>query len=564
MKRIIAVLTMVSFAVALWAVPAERIRFKVRLIDGAELYVTVHGDEYLSWLETDEGDIIEPATGRSGLYVRSQMTLRQAVETATSRRIAARHIGSQQTAPLPSVGSPVIPVVLVNFQDSTFSVGESDEEIRAYYDLYCNGTRDGQRYTKHGSYGSIRDYFVAQSDSLFQPSFVVIGPVTLNNPVATYGRNNGSSKDVGYVSFRKEAIEQAVKMYEGDWADFDNKKKGNGNVDMVFFIYAGCGENTVQANPNLLWPKESRGAESVTLGNGQTLNIATFGCCPENRPRGYASDGVTVASAVPDGIGVMCHELSHALGLPDFYDTNYVGFGMDVWSLMDYGCYMQNSCVPVAYTAYEREFMGWRHLQEIKEAGPYTLNPIASEEGVGLKIVNPENEDEYYVLEARLNYGWDSSLSRFGKGLQVTHVDYSASSWNSNSVNTNAQHQRMTIIAANNNYNGSNTYANLRETWAGNLFPFEQNDSLTANSIPAASVYSASGYMPHTISQIKIAEDGQQVSFMLDENLYDAIHRVYDESGAEPSGLFDLTGRRVTTMHPGLYVRNGKLILKTK
>lgn len=563
MKRFLAILTIFCLVQVLWAVPAERTRLKVVLTDGTELTVTSYGDEHYSWLLADDGEVIAPADNLKGRYIRTGLRQADARQEAARCRAAVRRIGSQETAPLPAAGTPKVPVVLVNFQDSVFHVGKTDEDIRAYYDLYCNGTRDGQRYTAHGSYGSIRDYFAGQSDSLFQPEFVVIGPVTLDHPVATYGSNNGSTKDTGYSKFRKEVIQKATAAYEGDWSDFDNKGNGNGNVDIVFFIFAGCGENTVQTNPELIWPKESKATEEVTLDDGRVLRFATSGCCPENRRKAWAEDGVTVASVAPDGIGVMCHELSHALGLPDFYDTGYRAFGMDVWSLMDYGCYMQNGCAPVAYTAYERDFMGWRKLQTITEAGPYTLYPIASEEGVGLKVVNPENENEYYVLEARLAAGWDAALARYGHGMQVTHVDYNAPSWNSNSVNVTPSHQRMTIIAANNNYNGTTTNADPREAWAGNLYPFGENDSLTAHSVPAATVFSAKGYMAHDLTRIRIAEDGQSVSFMLDEGLYDAVRALPEQGGdAAAQSCFDLSGRPVAVpTRPGFYLLGGRKVI---
>lgn len=574
MKRITFVLSLLALSAALWAVPAKRTRLKVQLTDGTEVYVNTCGDEYFSWLLTDDQEVIEPAPGRPGLYVRSQRTLRQVVETTTSRRYVARRLGSRETAPLPTVGSPKVPVVLVSFQDSVFHVGQTDEEVRTYYDLYCNGTRDGKRYTGHGSYGSIRDYFLGQSDSLFYPEFVVIGPVQLDNPVATYGKNSGSSHDSGYDRFVKEALAKATAQYDGNWSDFDNKQKGNGNIDLIFFIFAGCGENTAQLQTDLMWPKESVNTKDVTLDDGTTLHFASSACTSENSANKIENG--KVVSVSPDGIGVMCHELSHALGLPDFYDCNYTYFGMDVWSLMDYGCYVQNSKAPAGYTAYERDFMGWRQLQELKEPGYYTLNPIASQDGVGMKITNPQNSNEYYVVEARLASNWDKNLARYGHGLQVTHVNYVASAWSNNTVNTGTAKQRMTIIAANNRYVGTSISANvaeLRETWAGNLYPYvytdeqgeHRNDSLTAHSTPAATVYSSSGIMPHTLTQISLSEDEQQATFLFDGHLYDAVRELRDDDATTDNHWFDLTGRRVgVPCKPGVYVVGNKKIILTK
>ncbi|MCR5180103.1 MAG: M6 family metalloprotease domain-containing protein [Bacteroidaceae bacterium] len=571
MKRLSLLIFLLLAAIIVWAVPAERLRLKVLLNDGSEIAVTTYGDEHYSCYLSDEGEVIVPSEENPKVFRRTGMKVEDAVAISTARRAAARRIGSQSTAPLKSVGAPKVPVVLVNFQDSTFSVGETNEQVNAYYDLYCNGTRDGKRYMDHGSFGSVRDYFLAQSDSLLQPEFEVIGPVTVSGTVATYGANGGS-KDVGFSSFRKEVVNLAMKAYDGDWSDFDNQNKNQ--VDMLFIIYAGCGENTVQGNTNLIWPKELTSPITVTTGDNSSVVFATFGCCSENRGK-VATDGVTVLDAAPDGIGVMCHELSHALGLPDFYDTNYKGFGMDLWSLMDYGCYMQNGYCPVAYTAYERDFMGWRPLREITEPGTYTLDPIASPEGEGLKIVNPANANEYYVLEARLPYEWDKNLARMGKGLQVTHVDFSASAWNRNTVNATATHQRMTIIAANNRYIGSSVTGNgteLRKTWSGNLYPYvyedengvEQcNDSLTATSVPAATLFTE-GYMPHTVTQIRIDEDNNQVNFLFDGEDYDGVTVPFAKD-AEGEGLwYDLSGRAVgMPATKGLYLKNGhKVILK--
>ena len=156
---------------------------------------------------------------------------------------------------------------------------------------------------------------------MFKPKFHVIGPVTLDKGYAHYGENASFYTDKNINEFFSEALTKAQAI-QASWEDFDND--GDGVVDMAFFIYAGEGENGCD-DPNTIWPKE--------MESGGTINGTAYGayaCCNE------VFDGAT------DGTGTMCHELSHALGLPDFYDTNYKMYGMDYWDLMDSGNYCEN------------------------------------------------------------------------------------------------------------------------------------------------------------------------------------------------------------------------------
>jgi len=420
----------------------------------------------------------------------------------TGKHLAPRKLGSQATAPLKASGTQRVPVVLVAFPDMAFSVADStDSGVNAFYNLFCNGTMDGVMYTGHGSHGSIRDYFVEQSDSTFFPEFTVIGPVVLDSSYTYYGKNSASgSKDVNISAFRNQAIAKAQEIFT-DWDTFDND--GNGTVDMVFFIYAGMGENT-KGGPDAIWPKES--SSSVTI-NGRTFSC--YGCTCEARPDKRDENGNVLTTKV-DGVGVPIHELSHALGLPDFYDTRSVAFGMDIWSVMDYGEYGNNGYNPGNYTAYERDFMGWRQLKTLDEPQILTIDCFA-DGGYGYKIINDANANEYYILENRQAKGWDDKICLIGHGLQVTHVDYNASRWNGNTVNTDANHQRMTIIAANNNYEGTNvaqTAAQWRACLEGNLFPgADFKFDLTDDSDPAATVY-AGELMHKPIRNITENEDG--------------------------------------------------------
>ncbi|MCR4921993.1 MAG: M6 family metalloprotease domain-containing protein [Bacteroidaceae bacterium] len=489
----------------LWSVPALKVRRIVMLDDGSRVWATLMGNSDYSFYVTDEGDtLVQAIDSVSGTNCLRRKVMGEAdMQESAAKRMVRRRVGSAATAPLKPHGVKQVPVVLVAFADKAFSVRETPEEVRAYYDLYCNGTRDGNLYTGHGSHGSIRDFFVEQSEGDFLPEFVPIGPVVLDQDYAYYGSDRGSSKDINLSAFRNEAIAKALTEVS-DWSRFDND--GNGSVDMVFFVYAGLGQNNGGDN-NTIWPSES--TQSMTI-NGK--KFATSAVCCELMPATRDDDG-NVLTTRADGVGVFIHEFSHALGLPDFYDTNYVAFGMDLWSVMDYGEYGNNGYNPGNYTAYERDFMGWRPLIVIDD--PCTLHiPCFAQGGNGYKIVNDANANEYYVIENRQAMGWDDYIGRRCTGLQVTHVDYSSSLWNSNAVNSVANHQRMTIIAANDDYRGSNTTtsgftgATYRAVLAGNLFPGTSDiHELTDDTTPASVVYTG-GFMGKPLLEITERDDG--------------------------------------------------------
>ena len=212
---------------------------------------------------------------------------------------APMKIGSKNLASLSCVGSPKVPIVLVQFSNVSFSAS-GDADIVDYYDKYWNGTGDGHLYKGAGSYGSVSDYFYAQSGGLFTPQFVVVGPVTLSRAYSYYGQNQGTEKDININQFYEEAIAKILEL-NVDLTQFDNNN--DGVIDMLYFIYAGRGENEVAADdPYTIWPKEQLVKSTI-----HDMDFGSFACCNE------------LTGNKGSGIGVMCHELSHALGFPDFY-----------------------------------------------------------------------------------------------------------------------------------------------------------------------------------------------------------------------------------------------------
>ena len=364
-------------------------------------------------------------------------------KVAESVEKGTKKIGTRASAPLPCMGSPKVPVVLVEFSDLPFTVaGQTSEEVHANYDKYFNQLEEhvGQNY------GSVKQYFIDQSDGQFSPDFSVIGPIKLPKSYAYYG--SGARDMPSRLSeFYSSACKQAMTDYDIDWTVFDNNN--NGVVDFIFFIFAGEGENA-GGDVNTIWPCEKVSTVNITV-NDETIAFGGYGCTNEKYVNG--------SKVYWDGVGTCIHELSHGIGLPDFYDTKAYSYGLDYWDIMDSGCYTYVSgFYPVAYSAYEREFMGWRKMQEIKFDADTTLiiNPIENKGEIAYKICNPAstNGDEYFILENRQNIGWDRFLGRnnaqygVAHGLLIYHVDYKLSAWTSNTVNATATHQRMTIVPA--------------------------------------------------------------------------------------------------------------------
>lgn len=498
MKRYTLCLLLLSLAMQLAAVPAMRIRRSVVLDDGRTVMVTAYGDEDFDYLLSDDGEVIieQDSVFRSTGLTQEEYLL----SLPKGPRKARRQVGSVASALVKPTGVKKIPVILAAFKDKPFTVARTGQLVNAFYDNFFNGA---DIYASTGNHGSVRQYFIDQSLGQFEPEFTIIGPVELDSVYGYYGGDKGGSKDTCYYQFVKQSFTKALALGD-DWSQFDNDS--NGNVDMCVIIYAGMGQNYTNSygDKSTIWPQER--PASYTIGN-VTLSGCSSSC--EMRPTS-ASNGV-ITNWQADGIGVVVHEISHALGLPDLYDTNNKAFGLDFWSVMDYGMYTRSSKYPVAYTAYEREFMGWQQTETI--TGPRTLHLTCfGQGGKGYKIVNDANPNEYYILDNRQAVDWDWGVcSNRGHGMIVMHVDYNYSVWISNNVNTNYNHQRLTIIPANGKLIGSNNAKSAdewKESLLGNPYPgITGNHELTNDSYPASLVYKGE-YMNKPIVDIEETPQG--------------------------------------------------------
>lgn len=324
-------------------------------------------------------------------------------------------------------------------------------------------------YSENNHVGSVHDYFFDQSYGKFNLTFDIVGPVMVSHNYGYYGSDaiNGNN-DMNVREMISEACilaDEIVDYKDYDWDD-------NGIVEQVFLIYAGYGQATGGAT-NTIWPHEYYLAEDLFLDG---VKIYQYACSNEIFKGGNDRTDILM------GIGTACHEFSHCLGLPDFYDTDYSGaFGMSYWSLMNSGSYNGPNGigeVPCGYSAYERWFSGWLDFIDIEKSQKIESIPNLGDSPVALKIINEGNQDEYYTLENRQAEKWFKYVSRYKgqHGLLVIHVDYDENAWASNTVNPSIRHQRMSPIVADNSYGQSES------DLAGDLFPGKYNVTEMTNT----------------------------------------------------------------------------------
>ena len=363
-----------------------------------------------------------------------------------------------------------VPVILMSFVDCDFSC----ENPHQFYDRLFNE----RGYNLGMGPGCVADYFRDQSRGQFNMVFDVVGPIKL-----THRQKSKSSTSFG-VSQITDAIKTADEQL--NYADYD--WDGDGKAETVIIVYAGYGGNEeMDVADGCIWP------------NTDYLYFSLDGV----RIGGYSASAELWTENTSCGIGTICHEFCHVLGLPDLYPTSGDEFSVvDEWDLMDGGNYANDGWCPPNLSIHEREYLGWSYPEELSEATTITDMPSFDKSGKAYRIVNETNPDEYYLLENRQWEGWDLMLPNHG--LLITHVDFNASVWQGNYVNSSPTHHRLEYFHADNcdynwyedklgdNYSYGSDGRNLRLQYTS--YPYVDaekvtHDALTDTSVPAATIF---------------------------------------------------------------------------
>lgn len=487
MKKIITLVLLIILFAQAFAVPAypEKIRFQQPRGE-VTLSIYLKGDERVHWAESEDGYSLlhgddgalyyaepdERGGMRASEYMATDIKERSAEVAAFLRGVPKHLMYSleqikgmkriwemvEESKKGPKAMSDVLGekkflVILFGFQDKDFQYGKLDFK-RMFNQV---------NYSANGATGSVRDYYSEVSHGLFSLSVDVAGPYIGSENTAYYG-----SDDWGSQYFAREAVDSAAK--DVDFSEYDND--GDGYIDGLHIIFAGHGEEA-GGSSSLIWSHKWNIFDAPTYNN---TVVDVYSCSPEMS--GNLGSEMT-------RIGVICHELGHVFGAPDYYDTDYGQSGgqypgLGNWDIMSGGSWNHGGATPAHHNAYTKLYIyHWATCDTLNgQAGVYEMRAV-DETNEDIHRINTATEGDFFLLENRQKIKWDRYTP--GHGLLVYHVGTGA---NGASVRNNRHPQDIYIIA-----HASDTFPNSTPASYGVLSSdratlSDLRDSLTDLSVP--------------------------------------------------------------------------------
>lgn len=428
-KALCAALLAVSAGNTALAVPAFPKPVTVKQPDGTSITIRIRGDEHLHWTETTDGyTLLKDGQGylafaekdKSGNLVASSIRYfgssadakakgispklmfsaeqkREALAKPLSREynkmpaaLAAKAADKSQfliDGTFPSTGKRKLLVLLVNYSDT-----QNRYSRQAIQDMMTK--------ENYGGIGSLRDYYLEQSYGKLDLDITVSDWITLPKTKGTYGAD-------GAATMIYDALSQLTQTL--DLKQFDND--GDGILDGLAVIHQGTGAEASQ-DASDIWSHSS-------IIYGQTFNGVTV--------RRYTIEPeINYHTQKLQNIGVIAHEFGHALGAPDFYDTDYTTSGefngTGIWDLLANGAWCGDyGSRPTGINAWQKYQWGWTEPTLLDESATISDMPSATDEPVAYRM-ETGTPGEYFIMENRQNTkGFDASLP--GHGLIVYHVN---------------------------------------------------------------------------------------------------------------------------------------------
>ena len=473
---------------------------------------------------------------------------------------------STQNNYVPHTGTITIPVVLVNFQDVKFKINEPK---KAFDQLFNSDKQADLGNGNHFNYGSVAKYFRDMSNGEFTPKFKVYGPVTVDKPETDYG---GKREKDNNDENPWQLVEDALKLVEDQVTGDDIKSfcSDGKTIDCVYIVYAGLGQND-GGDGTTVWANCST-TRGKTLGGKE---VRWYTMSSELSPEIKDKNGTIIKPEGVNGLGVICHEFSHSLGLPDMYPTETSAYlnnqEMEYWDLMDGGEYTNAGFCPTAYTAFEKEQMGWPvDIRTLDSDASVTMTTSTEQGGTAYKIVNPENDKEYLMLEYIQRKGWNKYL--FGNGLLVYHVCLPSETLDLRTrLNNKPGYPGMAVVPADGACLSSYIKANEDDyinSHKGDLFGQNVTELSDTNKQPNFCWYNATKTEKlNTNKAIKnIKYDNGELTFDYVNDVASGILPVWGDKQATDGRVYSINGAYlgddITKLPHGIYIVNGQKIVK--
>ena len=436
-NKLLVISIFALFSTVAYAVPAPDEFIEMQQPDGSVITVKIQGDERINWFENqdgytllydDNGYIVFATQNENGDLIPSTVkyfsaeNLKQTQNaefqnflektpkklwfssSQVEEKLEVWRIKDDMIQQIKSsdefqnsshiLGTRKYLVILMGYQDRPFV------RTRQEFDDMFN--KENFHNANLNMYGSVRDFFIENSYGKFIPEFTVVGPFTANNNLAYY-RNRGGE-------LAREAVIAARNNTNINFAQFDNTN--NGSVDAITLVFAGyC--RASGGGQNAIWSHAGQisGHPSLVFDG---KHIQRYNCSPELR----GNSGNVMAT-----IGTATHEFGHAIGSPDYYDTDYEEQGQwqgaGNWCLMASGCNIQGGARPSHFNMYQKIQFGWVTPEVLNVEGKDVTMLNSAEHPVAYRI-NTSTTNEYFILENRQQVGFDTRVP--GTGLLIWRV----------------------------------------------------------------------------------------------------------------------------------------------
>ena len=337
-------------------------------------------------------------------------------------------------------------------------------------------------------------------------------------------------------------------QYDNDGPDgVPNSGDDDGYVDVLAVIHpTRGGECGGSGSADRIW--SHRWSLSSPFGTPYTTATPRTGGAPGDVIR---IDDYTIQPSIAcvgggvSEIGVFAHELGHAFGLPDLYDTDGGHSGAGAWDLMSsgsWGCASGTPERPCHMGAWSKSMLGWVDVVTVPPAtdlGVVALRPVETNDTV-FRIDAQDGSGDYFLVENRQRIGFDRELPE--EGLLIWRIDPAlvSTTWAANRVNAGRQMGVWLVQADDEDDLG----AGRGRGDADDPFPGRQNVTAFHSVSSPPSLSSNGGFSGLTMTGI--AHDGDDLSFRLTTRFTELTVRAGDS--ASVGGLVSVNGQPVDSV----------------